>query len=65
MLVLTRKTDQKIIFTTSHGEIIVLTVVAINGDRARLGIEADRSITIHREEVHRDIQRHGKRKVET
>ena len=47
MLVLTRKLNEKIII---NGNIIV-TVVRIDKDRIRLGIEAPERISIYREEI--------------
>jgi carbon storage regulator len=52
MLVLSRKQDEKIII----GENIVLMVVAIQGDKVRIGIEAPRDVSIHREEVFNAIK---------
>ena len=53
MLVLSRKQDEKIMI----GDSITLMVVSIQGDKVRLGIECDRSIPVHREEVYQAIQR--------
>jgi carbon storage regulator len=47
MLVLTRKTNEKILI----GPNVVITVVEIRGDKVRLGIEAPKHITVDREEV--------------
>lgn len=52
MLVLTRKVGQQI----RIGEGIVVTVVRIQGDKVRIGIEAPADVSIHREEVRRRIQ---------
>lgn len=52
MLVLSRKQDEKIII----GDSITLMVVSIQGDKVRLGIEAPKEVSIHREEVYRAIQ---------
>ena len=52
MLVLSRKQDEKI----NIGDSITLMVVSIQGDKVRLGIEAPKEVTIHREEVYRAIQ---------
>lgn len=51
MLVLSRKQDEKIII----GNSITLMVVSIQGDKVRLGIEAPKHVSIHREEVYRAI----------
>ncbi|MCG7407986.1 carbon storage regulator CsrA [Paenibacillus sp. ACRRX] len=52
MLVLTRSKGQKIMI----GNDIVLTVVEVNGDQVRLGIEAPSSVAVYREEIYRSIK---------
>jgi len=47
MLVLTRKLDESIVIDGS----ITVTVVRVQGDRVRLGIEAQKEIPIKREEL--------------
>ena len=49
MLVLTRKVGEKIVIA-DH---IQVMVVAIKGDKVRLGIEAPKGVLVDREEVHR------------
>lgn len=57
MLCLTRKVDEKIYI----GNDIVITVVAVKGERVRLGISAPRSVPVHREEIVKAIKaREGK-----
>ena len=53
MLVLSRKQDEKIII----GDSITLMVVSIQGDKVRLGIEAPKHVSIHREEVYHAIMK--------
>ncbi|MEC7566901.1 MAG: carbon storage regulator CsrA [Planctomycetota bacterium] len=53
MLVLSRRTDESIIL----GDDIVITVVAVQGDKVRLGIDAPKTIPVHRTEVYEAIQR--------
>jgi len=53
MLVLSRKKDEKIFI----GDNIRITVIEIRGDKVRLGIDAPRDITVHREEVYEAIKR--------
>jgi carbon storage regulator len=48
MLVLTRKVGEEIII----GDDIRVKVVAVQGDRIRLGIDAPRSVPVDRLEVH-------------
>lgn len=47
MLVITRKRNEKIVI---NGDVII-TVVRINGDQVRLGIEAPQNVRIDLEEV--------------
>jgi carbon storage regulator CsrA len=51
MLVLSRKRDEKIKFTLENGEEIELTVVKIDSNKVKLGIEASNSVTILRSEL--------------
>jgi carbon storage regulator len=51
MLVLSRNTDESIVI----GKDITVTVVAIQGDKVRLGIDAPKEIPIHRLEVYQAI----------
>ncbi len=55
MLVLTRKKEEKIIIGDGI-TIITITVVAINGDKVRIGIEAPKEIPVHRREVYDAIK---------
>ncbi len=53
MLVLSRKQDEKIII----GDNISLMVISIQGDKVRIGIEAPKNVSIHRQEVYEAIKR--------
>jgi len=52
MLVLTRKKNEELVI----GENIVVTVVDIHGGTVRLGINAPKSVTIHRQEVYEKLK---------
>ena len=52
MLVLTRRANQSIMI----GADIVVTVLEVRGDQVRIGIDAPRSISVHREEVFRELE---------
>ncbi len=52
MLVLSRKKNESIIINDD----ITITVVEIRGDKVRLGIEAPKTVTVHRQEVYDAIQ---------
>ena len=53
MLVLTRKGNQSIMI----GDEIEISVLAIMGEKVRIGIEAPRSIPVFRKEIYVEIQR--------
>jgi carbon storage regulator len=57
MLVLSRKKNEKIVINESIVITIVITIVDVRGDRVRIGIDAPRDIPIHREEVHKAIEK--------
>ena len=52
MLVLTRRANQSIMI----GADIVVTVLEVRGDQVRIGIDAPRSVSVHREEVFRELE---------
>jgi carbon storage regulator len=56
MLVLSRRANQSIVI----GSDVVVTVLEIRGDHVRLGIQAPRTVTVHREEVYAEIQRENR-----
>ncbi|MEM6749210.1 MAG: carbon storage regulator CsrA [Planctomycetota bacterium] len=53
MLVLSRQRDETIMI----GDQVEITVVDIRGDKVRLGINAPRTVEVHRKEVYEAIQR--------
>jgi carbon storage regulator len=52
VLVLTRKTNQSIMI----GDDIEISVLAVMGEKVRIGIEAPRSVPVFRKEVYIEIQ---------
>lgn len=52
MLVLTRKSEQKIII----GNNIVITVLKVQGDQVSIGIDAPKTTLIYREEIFKEIE---------
>jgi carbon storage regulator len=56
MLVLSRQRDETIMI----GDDIEVTVVDIRGDKVRLGINAPKSIAVHRKEVYDAIRRENR-----
>ena len=53
MLVLSRKKTQRL----KLGSDIVVTVIDVSGEKVRLGIDAPKEVTVHREEVYEAIRR--------
>ncbi len=56
MLVLSRQKDESIII----GDDVEITIVDVRGDKVRLGINAPKSVSVHRREVYDAIQREKK-----
>ncbi len=56
MLVLSRQRDQSIII----GDDVVITIVDVRGDKVKLGIQAPKEISVHRQEVYEAIQRENR-----
>ncbi len=52
MLVLSRKLNESIVINDN----VVVTVLGVQGDRVRLGIEAPAEIPVHRQEVYEKMQ---------
>ena len=53
MLVLTRHASERI----RIGDDIEILVVAVRGDKVRLGVKAPADVPVHREEVYQQIQK--------
>lgn len=52
MLVLTRKPEQSLLV----GDDVVITVLAVEGDRVKIGIDAPRSLSVLRREVYDQVR---------
>lgn len=59
MLVLSRTKDESIMI----GDDVEITIVDIRGGKVRLGINAPRSISVHRKEIYEVIQREKAQKA--
>jgi len=53
MLILTRKPGEAVLI----GDEVKVTVLGVKGNLVRVGIDAPRSVPVHREEVYARIQR--------
>ena len=56
MLILSRKVDEKI----KIGNDITLTIIEINGDQVKIGVEAPKNVKVFRQEVFNAIQKQNK-----
>lgn len=61
VLILTRRSGENIIV----GDDIVISVIEVRGDAVRIGITAPRSVSVHREEVYRELQITNQRAAST
>ena len=52
MLVLTRRVGEKI----RIGDDVVITLLGVRGNQYKVGIEAPKSVSVHREEIWQRIQ---------
>jgi len=59
MLVLSRRTAERIVI----GDRIVLTVLSVQGNRVRIGIEAPLDVSVDRQEVHQRRMVEGDRRL--
>lgn len=56
MLVLTRKKGQSLMI----GQDVEISIIEIQGDQVRIGINAPKSVTIHRKEVFDEIRQENR-----
>ncbi len=52
MLILTRRVNE----TLMIGDDVTVTVLGINGNQARIGVNAPRSVPVHRQEIYEKIK---------
>lgn len=53
MLILTRRIGE----TLMVGEEVTVTVLGVNGNQVRIGVDAPKNVEVHREEIYNKIQR--------
>lgn len=59
MLILTRRVGESLII----GDDITITLLGVRGNQVRVGINAPKDISIHREEIYMKIQQEKHEKV--
>ncbi len=52
MLILTRRISESVII----GDNVKVTVLGVKGNQVRLGVDAPKSVSVHREEIYQRIQ---------
>jgi carbon storage regulator len=52
MLVMTRRSGEKIMI----GSNITLTILGVQGNQVRIGVDAPREVPVHREEIYQRIR---------
>lgn len=55
MLILTRRIGESVVI----GDKISVTVLGVKGNQVRLGVNAPRDVSVHREEIYAKIQKEG------
>ena len=52
MLILTRKVGESVLI----GDDISITVLSVRGNQVKLGVEAPKEVSVHREEIYKRIK---------
>lgn len=52
MLILTRRVGESLII----GDDVIVSVLGVKGNQVRIGVEAPKDVTVHREEIYDRIQ---------
>lgn len=59
MLILSRKTNEKIVI----GDSITISIIEVRGDQVKIGVDAPRSVKVFRQEVFEAIQNENRAAV--
>ncbi len=61
MLILTRRVGE----TLMVGDNVTVTVLGVKGNQVRIGVNAPKDVSVHREEIYQRIQREKMTQLET
>ena len=60
MLILTRRVGE----TLMIGDEVTVTVLGVKGNQVRIGVDAPRDVTVHREEIYERIKREQQQEID-
>ncbi len=62
MLILTRRIGETIVISDKEGNVVAkATVLGVKGNQVRVGVDAPKDVSVHREEIQQRIDREKQR----